>query len=77
MVSFTDAPSLGAYGDDPEWIAAADAARDLLERAKGRDLSRDELRLIRRYNAKMDAASDRAREAHKAFLRDNGLLTHE
>ena len=77
MVSLRDAPSLSAYGDDPEYLAAAKASSELLGRIKGRDATRDERRLLGRYSRQMDAAAERARETHQAFLRDHGLLTHE
>lgn len=78
MVSFMDAPKLTAYENDPEYLRAVKASDALRARTKdGSIATRDERRLFKRYCAQMEAAVDTAREAHDAFLRENGLLNHE
>lgn len=78
---FFKAPALSAYGDDPEYVAAAEAANDLWERIGGfkkrGDLKRDDRRLLARYAQQMDAARDRAKAAHDAYLAERGLLESE
>jgi len=78
LKAMLDAPSLSAYADDPQWIAAAQAADALRARRRGvKALSRDDRRLLARYGSQMDEAVERARVAHEAYLAEHGLLDSE